>query len=276
MADVIRIKRRATGGGGGAPSTLANAELAYNEQTDILYYGWGTGGGGGSATTIKPIGGPGWAAPLDSPALTGTPTAPTAAVDTNTTQIATTAMVLGQAASANPIVDGTAAPGTSTRYARADHIHPSDTTREATANKGVANGYAGLDGTGKVPSGQLPSSVTGALVYQGTWNATTNSPALASGVGTQGFYYKVATAGTTSIDGNNQWNVGDDIVFDGTVWDKIDGLPNEVVSVAGRTGAVAIANTDVSGLGSMATQAASAVAITGGTIDGVTFDGGTF
>ena len=33
---------------------------------------------------------------LDSPALTGTPTAPTAAVDTNTTQIATTAYVIGQ------------------------------------------------------------------------------------------------------------------------------------------------------------------------------------
>ena len=35
-------------------------------------------------------------APLASPALTGTPTAPTAAVDTNTTQVATTAYVIGQ------------------------------------------------------------------------------------------------------------------------------------------------------------------------------------
>ena len=42
-------------------------------------------------------------APLDSPALTGTPTAPTAAVGTNTTQIATTAFV--QAAIA-AITDG--------------------------------------------------------------------------------------------------------------------------------------------------------------------------
>jgi hypothetical protein len=68
-------------------------------------------------------------APLASPALTGTPTAPTAAVDTNTTQLATTAMVLGQAASATPLIDGTAAVGTSTRYARGDHVHPTDTTR---------------------------------------------------------------------------------------------------------------------------------------------------
>jgi hypothetical protein len=58
-----------------------------------------------------------------SPTLTGTPAAPTAAVDTNTTQIATTAMVLGQAAAATPLAIGTAAVGTSTRFARADHVH---------------------------------------------------------------------------------------------------------------------------------------------------------
>jgi hypothetical protein len=36
-------------------------------------------------------------APLDSPALTNVPTAPTAAVGTNTTQLATTAFVLANA-----------------------------------------------------------------------------------------------------------------------------------------------------------------------------------
>lgn len=60
-----------------------------------------------------------------SPALTGTPTAPTAAVDTNTTQIASTAMVLAQAAAATPLGNlPTAVVGTSTRFARADHVHP--------------------------------------------------------------------------------------------------------------------------------------------------------
>ena len=63
-------------------------------------------------------------APLASPALTGTPTAPTAAVDTNTTQLATTAFVIAQAATATPLVDGTAAVGTSKKYAREDHKHP--------------------------------------------------------------------------------------------------------------------------------------------------------
>lgn len=59
MSNTIRIKRRAAGGGAGAPTSLANAELAFNEQTNILYYGTGTGGGGGSATSIIAIAGNG-------------------------------------------------------------------------------------------------------------------------------------------------------------------------------------------------------------------------
>ena len=76
-------------------------------------------------------------APMASPGLTGTPTAPTAAVDTNTTQLATTAFVLGQAAAVAPAMDGTAAVGTSTRFARADHIHPTDTSRAPLASPGL-------------------------------------------------------------------------------------------------------------------------------------------
>jgi hypothetical protein len=59
MANTIRLKRRANGGGAGAPATLANAELAFNEQTNIMYYGTGTGGAGGSATSIIPVAGNG-------------------------------------------------------------------------------------------------------------------------------------------------------------------------------------------------------------------------
>ena len=62
MANTLRIKRRASGGSSGAPSSLQNAELAYNESdagNGILYYGLGTGGSGGSATSIVAIGGDG-------------------------------------------------------------------------------------------------------------------------------------------------------------------------------------------------------------------------
>jgi hypothetical protein len=73
-------------------------------------------------------------APLASPGLTGTPTAPTAATDTNTTQLATTAFVLGQAGATQPVMNGASAPGTSTRFARADHVHPTDTSRAPLAS----------------------------------------------------------------------------------------------------------------------------------------------
>ena len=58
MANTIRIKRR-TSGGSGAPTSLENAELAFNEVSEVLYYGQGTGGAGGSATSIIPIAGAG-------------------------------------------------------------------------------------------------------------------------------------------------------------------------------------------------------------------------
>lgn len=129
MTNTVRIKRRAAGGASGAPASLENAELAYNEQDDTLYYGKGTGGAGGSATSVIAIAGPGTYARLDSPAFTGTPTAPTASADTGTTQLATTEFVLGQASSTAPLMDGTAATGTSKKYARADHVHATDTSR---------------------------------------------------------------------------------------------------------------------------------------------------
>jgi len=57
MANTLRIKRR-TSGAAGAPSTIENAELAFNEVDDVLYYGEGTAGSGGSGTALA-IAGPG-------------------------------------------------------------------------------------------------------------------------------------------------------------------------------------------------------------------------
>lgn len=58
MSNTIRIKRR-TSGSPGAPSTLMDSELAYNQVDDILYMGKGTGGTGGSASSILAIAGVG-------------------------------------------------------------------------------------------------------------------------------------------------------------------------------------------------------------------------
>ena len=57
MANTLRIKRRSSAGAAGAPSSLENAELAFNEADNTLYYGTGTGGAGGSATSVIAIGG---------------------------------------------------------------------------------------------------------------------------------------------------------------------------------------------------------------------------
>jgi hypothetical protein len=77
------------------------------------------------------------------------------------------------------------------------------------------------------------------VVYQGTWNASTNTPTLVSGVGTKGYYYVVSVAGNTNLDGVTLWGVGDWAVFNGTVWQKVDGGDTSAVTsltVTGLTG----------------------------------------
>jgi hypothetical protein len=54
MANTLRIKRST---GSSAPTSLANAELAFTEGTETLFIGKGTGGAGGSATSVIKIGG---------------------------------------------------------------------------------------------------------------------------------------------------------------------------------------------------------------------------
>ena len=64
MANIIRVRRRTTGSPG-APSGLKNAELAYNEVDDVLYYGRGADVNG-DAVTIPAIAGSGAYATLST------------------------------------------------------------------------------------------------------------------------------------------------------------------------------------------------------------------
>ena len=106
MANTIRIKRRAAGGAAGAPTSLENAELAYNEADDVLYYGKGSGGAGGTATTVQAIAGAGAYVGLSgTQTITGNKTfsgtldlgssaiATTKSANNNSTAVATTAYV---------------------------------------------------------------------------------------------------------------------------------------------------------------------------------------
>lgn len=67
------------------------------------------------------------------------------------------------------------------------------------------------------------ANAIGALNYKGTWDANANSPVLTSSVGTKGDYYVVGTAGTTSLNGISNWGIGDWAVFNGSVWQRVEG-----------------------------------------------------
>ena len=63
----------------------------------------------------------------------------------------------------------------------------------------------------------------GALNYKGTWNANTNNPDLTTIFVQKGDYYVVSVAGTTNLDGNDFWGVGDWAIYNGAIWQRIEG-----------------------------------------------------
>ncbi len=162
------------------------------------------------------VSGTGSYAKTDSPDFTGVPTAPTAAVDTNTTQLATTAMVLAQAASATPLIDGTAAPGTSTRYARGDHVHPTDTSRAPVASPtltGVPAAPTAAPGTNTTQlattaftTAAVAAAVSGLLDLKGATDCSGNPNYPAA---SKGDAYYVSVAGKIGGASGKSVEIGD-------------------------------------------------------------------
>lgn len=111
------------------------------------------------------------------------------------------------------------------------------------SEKGNPNGYASLDGGGKIPASQLPNSV---MELQGQWNASINSPLLADGVGNPGDLYKVTIAGTQDLgSGSITYAVNDFVIYgaDG-VWFRSDST-DAVISVNGLSGVVNLTKADI-------------------------------
>jgi hypothetical protein len=131
--------------------------------------------------------------------------------------------------------------GTSTQFLKADGSVDS-TTYQNTADKGQPNGYASLDGNGKVPLTQINDALIGNVNFQGLWNASTNTPTLVDppSSGTKGYYYIVSTGGTFA---GITFEVGDWIISNGTAWGKVDNT-DAVSSIFGRTGNVTASNGD--------------------------------
>mgnify|MGYP003638660986 CR=1 FL=1 len=116
----------------------------------------------------------------------------------------------------------------------------------------------------------LIGTIPAGLVFQGTWNAATNTPTLTSGSGTTGHFYIVSTSGSTNLDGVTDWVTGDWAVFieqGGTdEWEKIDN--SSVLDGAGTGQTVAL----WSGSGTSNTLTDAPITVSG---NNTTFAGGT-
>jgi hypothetical protein len=106
---------------------------------------------------------------------------------------------------------------------------------------GTANTIATLDSNGKVPTSQIPDSILGQVEYIGTWNALTNTPTLPNPTTVKGDYYVVTSGatvtGATYQDGSITFEVGDWVISNGSVWQKVDNT-DAVTMVFGRIGAI--------------------------------------
>ena len=148
----------------------------------------------------------------------------------------------------------------------------------------VASTDSILTALGKVQN-QI-NGLIGGSIFQGTWDANTNTPALTSSVGTNGHYYIVSVAGTTNLNGITDWEIGDWAIFAGTTWQKVDNT-DAVIAVNGYTGNVSLVTGDVlEGAGTLPgrpsqlyfTDARARAAIsltTSGTSGAATYDNGT-
>lgn len=320
MANTLRIKRRASGAAG-APTSLANAELAFNEVDDTLYYGKGTGGAGGSATTIEAIAGKGafvnltgnqtitgdktFNGTVSFATLSGLTTVGDVTVGGNLTVNGTTTTVnsttvtvddknieLGSVASPS---DATADGGGITLKGTTDKtfnwVDSSDswTSSEhldlASGKSYRINNTVVLSSTA-LGTGVSSSSLTSVgTISGGTWQGTV--------IGTA--YGGTGAATTSGARTNLGVAIGTDVQAYSDVLADFAGLTQAANKLPYFDSSTTAATTDLSsfgrsliddadastarttlGLGTMSTQAANNVAITGGTIDGVEIDGGSY
>jgi hypothetical protein len=201
MANTLRIKRRALGGASGAPTSLAQSELAYSEVDGVLHIGVGTGG----SATVVAIGGPGAYLSSSSAAstylpLTGgtisqnltisgnlTVNGSTTTISSSTLSIADKNIELAKGSTTDAAADG----GGITIHAAADYTFNWVASTSAWTSSTHLNLLSGMaykiNGTTVLSSTTLGSGVTGSsltstgTVTAGTWSATIDGTSIDGG-----------------------------------------------------------------------------------------------
>jgi hypothetical protein len=211
--------------------TLSNTVLYWNG-TNLV---WGSVPGTGTVTSV------GLALPADF-AISGSPVTGSGTL---------TGAWLAQPA--NRVLSGptTGADATPTFRALVNADLPASGVTANTYGSSTAIPVVTVNSKGVITS-VTTASFTGGLSYQGSWNASTNTPTLTSSVGVNGYYYIVSVAGSTNLNGITDWQVGDWAIFNGSTWQKID-QTNLVSSVNGQTGVVVLTQTDIAGTASLTT-----------------------
>jgi len=77
----------------------------------------------------------------------------------------------------------------------------------------------GIDG--KLDTSQIPSALSGAIVFKGGWDATANTPSLSNGTGTDGWEYAITTSGTRSLGtqtGTVTYEAGGFVIYGSGIW----------------------------------------------------------
>ena len=281
MPNTLRIKRST---GSSAPSALENAELAYAEGTNILYYGTGTGGSGGSATSIEAIGGDGYYSTLSTnQTLSGNKTF-TGTVDLSSATVPSFTCSQNLIVSGNLTVSGTTTTVNSTTTTIAD--------KNLELAKGAANDSVADGGGITVDSGDGVKEWKW-LNASDSWTSNQSIEVAGSSL-----KYRIDGSDVLTKTGLGSTVVGSSLTSVGTIGTGVwagtdvavahggtgastasDALTNLGFSAYGKTliddSDAATARTTL-GLGTMATQSNTNVNIDGGTIDGVTLDGGTY